>query len=77
MPFDWGEAQDISFRTIIQKLSNPPVIAYADNRRSFILHIDASTSGLGAVLYQEHIDFDYVIAYANRSLKPSERIYPT
>ena len=58
------------------KLSNPPVFAYADYRKSFKLHTDASSSGLGAVLYQQQDGIDRVIAYASRSLKPSERNYP-
>ena len=76
MPFEWGEDQQRAFETIIEKLSNPPVLAYADYRKSFKLHTDASSSGLGAVLYQQQDGIDRVIAYASRSLKPSERNYP-
>ena len=75
-PFQWGETQQRAFETIIEKLSNPPVLAYADYRKPFKLHTDASSSGLGAVLYQHHDGIDRVIAYASRSLKPSERNYP-
>lgn len=75
-PFEWGEAQQRAFETIIEKLSNPPVLAYADYRKPFKLHTDASSSGLGAVLYQQQDGIDRVIAYASRSLKPSERNYP-
>ena len=75
-PFEWGETQQRAFETIIEKLSNPPVLAYADYRKPFKLHTDASSSGLGAVLYQHHDGIDRVIAYASRSLKPSERNYP-
>ena len=76
MPFEWGEVQQRAFETIIEKLSNPPVLAYADYKKSFKLHTDASSSGLGAVLYQQQDGIDRVIAYASRSLKPSERNYP-
>ena len=54
----------------------PPVLAYADYRLPFKLHTDASTTGLGAVLYQHQDGHDRVVAYASRSLKTSERNYP-
>ena len=75
-PFGWGENQQRAFETIIDKLSNPPILAYANYRRPFKLRTDASASGLGAVLYQQQDGIDSGIAYASRSLKPSERNYP-
>ena len=75
-PFKWEAPQQEAFETVIEKLSNPPVLAYADYRLPFKLHTDASCSGLGAVLYQCQDGLDRVIAYASRSLKPSERNYP-
>ena len=49
--FVWGEEQVKAFRTIIERLTHPPVLAYADYRLLFKLHTDASSTGLGAVLY--------------------------
>ena len=71
-PFRWE-----AFRTIIAKLSSPPVLAYANYKLPFKVHTDASTSGLGAVLYQQQDGIDRVIAYASLSLKPAERNYLT
>ena len=54
---------------------SPPVLAYADFSKPFILHTDASTEGLGAVLYQEQDGQERVIAYASRGLRASEKHY--
>ena len=76
MPFEWTEKHQSSFDTIIDRLSNPPVLAYADYSLPFKVHTDASFDGLGAVLYQTQDGKERAIAYASRSLKPSEKNYP-
>ena len=62
VPWQWVEAQQIAFNTIKEKLSPPPILAFADFSKPFILHTDASTEGLGAVLYQEKDGLELVIA---------------
>ena len=74
--FHWGEDQQASFDTIISKLISPPILAYADYSKPFSVHTDASSNGLGAVLYQLQEGKERVVAYASRSLKQSERNYP-
>jgi hypothetical protein len=59
-----------------EKLTSPPILAYADYTLPFILHTDASNEGLGVVLYQKEGGIDRVIAYGNRSLRGAERLYP-
>ena len=49
------------------------MLAYVDFSLPFILEVDASHGGLGAVLSQEHGGKVQPIAYASRSLRPSER----
>ena len=75
-PWQWGDSQQYAFDTLKEKLSSPPVLAYADFSKPFIVHTDASSEGLGAVLYQEQEGKERVIAYASRGLRQSERNYP-
>ena len=76
IPWQWGETEQHAFDTVKEKLLSPPILAYSDFTKPFILHTDASTDGLGAVLYQEQDGLERVVAYASRGLKPSEKNYP-
>ena len=75
-PFIWGDEQQRSFDTIIDRLISPLVLGYANYQLPFSLHMDASGTGLGAALYKRHDGDNRVIAYASRSLKPAEKNYP-
>lgn len=72
----WTSACQEAFDTVIQKLTTAPVLAFADPQKPYILHTDASSIGLGAVLYQEQDGQNRVIAYASRGLSRSESRYP-
>ena len=50
-------------------------MAYPNFEEPFLLHTDASETGLGAVLYQQQNGILWVIAYGSRPLNPSERNY--
>ena len=76
IPFSWDQQQQQAFDMLISKLTTPPILAYADYKLPFILNIDASGDGLGAVLYQLQEGHERVIAYASRGLRASERNYP-
>lgn len=72
----WTPACDDAFHLIIEKLTNAPVLAFADPTRPYVLHVDASLNGLGAVLNQEYPEGLRPVAFASRKLSPSERNYP-
>ncbi|KAG5286804.1 hypothetical protein AALO_G00018970 [Alosa alosa] len=69
----WTEECDRSFEALKTRLTTAPVLAYADFSLPFILEVDASHGGLGAVLSQEHGGKVRPIAYASRGLRPTER----
>ena len=72
--FVWSKECQEGFDALKQALTTAPVLAYPDYTKPFILETDASLKGLGAVLSQKGNDGEIrVIAYASRSLRPSER----
>ena len=73
--WEWGEKQRVAFARLKELLTSPPILAYPDFDKDFVVHVDASRSGLGAVLYQKDADRLEVLAYVSKSLLPSERNY--
>ena len=70
-----GEKEEESFQNLKEACISTPILGFPDYTLPFILHTDASTFGLGAVLYQKQKDGTWVIAYASRSLSRSEANY--
>ncbi|GFR77250.1 Pol polyprotein [Elysia marginata] len=74
--WEWEDRHEKNFQCLKKFLFTAPLLAYADFTKPFELHIDASTVGLGAVLYQVISGNKKVIAYASRALTKSEQRYP-
>ncbi|XP_056437540.1 uncharacterized protein LOC130374637 [Gadus chalcogrammus] len=72
----WTQACQAAFERIRDCLINAPVLAFADPTKTYILHVDASMNGLGAVLNQEYPEGLRPVAFASRKLKDSEHNYP-
>lgn len=72
----WDESCTDAFHKIIYCLTHAPVLAFANPQKPYILHVDASLKGLGAVLYQEHPEGLLPVAFASRKLSTAERNYP-
>jgi hypothetical protein len=62
--WQWTELQQDVFDQLKVCLTSPPILAYPDFTKSFVLHTDASGEALGAVLYQVTEGKEYVISYA-------------
>ena len=60
---------------VVEYLQSPEVIAFPDFNIPFMVHCDASQSGLGAVLYQNQQNKIRVISFASRTLTPAEKNY--
>ena len=60
---------------VVDHLKSPHVISYPDFNIPFVIHCDASQSGLGAVLYQKQGKHLNVISCASRTLNPAEKNY--
>ena len=71
----WEQEQEDTFNKLKEILTSPPILAYPEFQKPFELHTDASSKGLGAILYQTQNGQKKVIAYASRSLSRSEKNY--
>ncbi len=72
----WTPDCPSAFDFIIGKLTSAPVLGFANPKLPYVLHTDASTTGLGEALYQEQEGQMRVIAFASRGLTKGESRYP-
>ena len=73
-PFEWTQLHQESFDRLKLALTSAPVLAYPNYDKPFLLEMDASLKGLGAVLSQEDNDGNMrVILYASHTLKLYEK----
>lgn len=73
--FKWDEACQRAFVELKTHLILAPILAYPDPKKVFILDIDASDFGIGAVLSQDMEGLERVVAC--RALSKAERRYAT
>lgn len=64
----WGPHQERPFSTLIERLTSSPILSYFDPSAPTVVHPDASSYGVGAVLAQHQQGHDRVIAYASHIL---------
>ena len=77
VPWDWTKECQTAFEGCKESLTSDSLLVYYDLNRELRLACDASSYGLGAVL--SHVMDDdgreRTVAYASRTLTPSERNY--
>ena len=69
----WNEKCQDAFNGLKAALTSPPVLAYPIYTKPFIVEVDASNDGLGAVLSQEQDVKIRPISYASRGLRGAEK----
>ena len=75
MEIVWTEECQTTLESLIDAVTSAPIMAYPDFNKEFILHTDASTLGLGCILYQKQEGKMRVIGYGSRTLNKAESNY--
>ena len=71
--FTWAKQHDEAFATIQQLVIQHPVLKFYNIEEEVTIQTDASDKGLGAVLLQS----GQPVAFASRTLSPTEKNYAT
>lgn len=75
-PYKWTAVHQEAFEAIKRAFKNPAPLSRPDPNLPFILQTDASSLGIGAVLYQEDDSGKrHIISYASAKFSPTESRY--
>jgi hypothetical protein len=75
-PWEWSQECVDSTAELKKRLTTAPILAHPDYSKPFVLHTDASTVGLGAVLSQiDEQQREHPILFLSRSLTDAEKNY--
>ena len=75
--FQWSAAAEDAFQKLKNQFTSAPVLSMPDPQRQFVLEVDASDSGVGAVLSQRDPEDGLLhpCAFYSRRLSPAEKNY--
>uniref|UniRef100_A0A669C7S5 Reverse transcriptase domain-containing protein n=1 Tax=Oreochromis niloticus TaxID=8128 RepID=A0A669C7S5_ORENI len=73
--FQWGQAATEAFNHLKQRFASAPILSQPDLNQPFIVEVDASDTGVGAVLSQKVEGKLHPCAYFSCRLSPTERKY--
>ena len=71
----WGPAQEAAFKEAKDQVCNATTLTYFDVEKPTVVSADASSYGLGAVLFRAHGDELKPVAFASRTLTLAEQRY--
>ncbi|KAK7930573.1 hypothetical protein WMY93_006968 [Mugilogobius chulae] len=74
-PVNWTEECEAAFQTLKEFLCSAPVLRSPDFTKRFLVQVDASAVGVGAVLAQGNSGEERPILYLSRKLLPREAKY--
>ncbi len=71
-PFEWSQQCQCAFDNAKSLLANAPVLRAPNFERPFLLAVDASAYGAGAVLLQENVKgIQHAVSYLKKIIKSS------
>ena len=70
-----GTEQAQAFQELKKRMMEQPILKLPEWDQPFFIICDASQTGIGAVVAQEHDGFEHPIEYFSKSLTPSQRNY--
>eukprot|EP00063_Salmo_salar_P026974 XP_014001809.1 PREDICTED: uncharacterized protein LOC106572279 [Salmo salar] len=76
-PVKWTEECEEAFRILKKRLCSFPVLQTPDFQKRFLVQVDASAVGIGAVLAQGEPGEELPVLYLSRKLLPRETRYST
>lgn len=75
LAFQWSDAAQSAFQELKKQFASAPILVQPDTTLQFVVEVDASDSGVGAVLSQQREGKMHPCAYFSRRLTPAERNY--
>lgn len=75
--FHWSPAAETAFQTLKRRFTSAPILTMPDPQRQFVVEVDASNEGIGAILSQrsEQDGKMHPCAFLSRRLSRAERNY--
>ena len=74
---EWSDAHEKAFEKLKRLTVTKPVLRLPEISKPFVLRTDASNTGIGAVLLQEHDGQLFPVSHASKKLLEREKAYST